>query len=80
MENISKTSQRLVEKLKMSTKIIQACCVLHNFVRERDGFDFEDTLIVMGVDDIPDLQNERGIKPGNDIRKAFCDYFLTYEE
>jgi len=25
-------------------KITKACCVLHNFIRRRDGFNFENTL------------------------------------
>lgn len=63
--------------MELATKIIQACCVLHNFVRERDGFNFEDTLTVVGLDDIQDVQNERGNRPGNDIRKAFSDFFVS---
>jgi len=27
-----------------AVKITKACCVLHNFVRRRDGFNFEDSL------------------------------------
>ena len=36
--------------------IVKACVVLHNFVRERDGYKFEDALKVTGLEDIPDGQ------------------------
>lgn len=31
-------------KREFAIAITKACCVLHNFVREEDGFKFEDTL------------------------------------
>ena len=60
-------------------KIVQTCCVLHNFVRERDGYNFEDTPTIEGFNDVPDMEGERGNKSGNDIRKAFAEYFMTQE-
>jgi hypothetical protein len=40
--------------------IVKACVVLHNFVRERDGYKFEDALTVTGLEDVPDGQSVRG--------------------
>ena len=33
--------------------IIKACIVLHNFVRDRDGFLAEDTTTITGLEDLP---------------------------
>jgi len=40
--------------------IVKVCVVLHNFVRERDGYKFEDTLTVTGLEDVPDGKAVRG--------------------
>ena len=40
--------------------IVKACVVLYNFVRERDGYKFEDALTVTGLEDVPDGQSVRG--------------------
>ena len=32
--------------------IVKACVVLHNFVREKDGYKFEDALTVTGLEDV----------------------------
>lgn len=62
-------------KISLATKIIKACCILHNFVRLRDGFKFEDTLTVNGFRDIsqPVLQNH---VTSNVVRDAFANYFI----
>uniref|UniRef100_A0A8C5MH56 DDE Tnp4 domain-containing protein n=1 Tax=Leptobrachium leishanense TaxID=445787 RepID=A0A8C5MH56_9ANUR len=31
--------------------IVKCCCILHNYVRARDGFNFDDTLTVVGLED-----------------------------
>lgn len=31
-------------ELESATNVIKACCVLHNYVRERGGYNFEDSL------------------------------------
>jgi len=40
--------------------IVKAIVVLHNFVRERDGYKLEDTLTVTGLEEVPDGQSVRG--------------------
>ena len=56
--------------------IAKACVVLHNFVRERDGYKFEDSLTVTGLEDVPDGQSVRGGKTANNVRNKVADYFL----
>ena len=54
--------------------IVKACCILHNFVRKRDGINFEDTE-TYSFSDI----NEFGQVPrgqGLEVRDYFADYFI----
>jgi hypothetical protein len=39
--------------------IVKACCTLHNFVRQRDGYNFHDSLHVRGFEDIADTDMEK---------------------
>lgn len=55
--------------------IIQACCVLHNFVRKQDGYNFDDTLSST-LESIP-AHGTRGNKSGKTIRDHFTDYFCS---
>ena len=50
---------------------IQACCVLHNFVRKQDGYNFDDTL-----ESIP-AYGTRGNNSGKTIRDHFTNYFCS---
>lgn len=64
---------------EFTVKVIKACCVLHNFVRERDGYLFEDTLMITGLEDQPNIavtQIRNGPKI-NEIRGALADYFMS---
>lgn len=54
--------------------IIKACCILHNFVRERDSFNFEHTL----TDELNSLQQQENVRfcvAANTIRDLFSTYF-----
>lgn len=55
--------------------IVKACCVLHNFVRQRYGYNFHDTLHVRGFEDIAntDMPNLRSIT----TRDILKDYFIN---
>jgi hypothetical protein len=57
--------------------IVKACVVPHNFVRERDGYKFEDALIVTGLEVVPDGQSVCGELTANSVRNKVADYFLT---
>lgn len=72
--------------------IIKTCCVLHNFVRKRDGYSVEDSL-TCPLSSIPahgTRGNQNGIKVRNDLANYFCssygsvpwqnDYALTTNE
>ena len=39
---------------------VKATVVLHSFIRERDGYKFEDALTATGVEDVSDGQSARG--------------------
>ena len=57
--------------------IVKACIVLHNFVLERDGYNFEDALTVTGLEDVRDGQSVRGGLTANRVRNKVTDYFVT---
>lgn len=38
--------------MTLSEDIVKTCCVLHNFVMDRDGYNVEDTLSVEGTFDM----------------------------
>lgn len=54
--------------------IVKACVVLHNFVRDRDGYETEDTITITGLEDLPTV---RGGLTANNVRNELADYFLT---
>ncbi|XP_049794256.1 uncharacterized protein LOC126203910 [Schistocerca nitens] len=55
--------------------IVQACCVLHNFVRQHDGYNFEDTLICR-MESIP-AHGTKGTVSGKSIKDHLADYFCS---
>nr|XP_022911163.1 uncharacterized protein LOC111422175 [Onthophagus taurus] len=57
--------------------IIKACVVLHNFVRDRDGFLAEDTTTIAGLEDLPEETTIRGGLQANNIRNLLSKYFVT---
>lgn len=65
----------------LSIKIVQACCILHNFVLKRDGYNFEDSLVVSGFEDIRRAQHNclRGKQVAEMIRNQFEAYFNSEE-
>lgn len=59
--------------------IVKACCVLHNFIRERDGYRVEDTLTVEGFQELQlNVNNNYNIvRTGDMIRDKFANYFVS---
>lgn len=62
--------------LSLCEDIVKVCCLLHNFVRERDGFKIEDTLTVEGLFDL-DASREQPTKKATKLRDKFADYFMS---
>jgi hypothetical protein len=59
---------------------VRACCVLHNFVREKDDCNFDHTLYAEGQVDIPNsvLQQASTSRPkyklySRSLRELFCE-------
>ena len=57
--------------------IVKACDVLHNYVRDRDNYYFEDAITVTGYENAPDEHSVRGALTANSARNKAADYFLT---
>lgn len=57
--------------------IIKACIVLHNFVRDRDGYLQEDTTTITGLEDLPREATARGGLQANNVRNILSQYFVT---
>jgi hypothetical protein len=57
--------------------IVNACVVLYNFVRETDGYKFEDALTLTGLEVVPDKQSVRGRLTANNVWNKVADYLLT---
>ncbi|XP_008179993.1 protein ALP1-like [Acyrthosiphon pisum] len=55
-------------------EIVKACCILHNFVRKRDGINYEDS----EVNSIDDIETYGGgaRSQGVSVRDYFANYFM----
>ena len=49
--------------------IVKTCCILHSFVRQRDGFQFQDTLYECSLEGIKAVGN-RGNVTGTDVGRG----------
>ncbi|XP_022170408.1 uncharacterized protein LOC111033791 [Myzus persicae] len=59
---------------------VKACTVLHNFVRQKYGYDFQSTQIEPEINCFPNIlnaQSTRGGSSANSIRTTFADYFVS---
>lgn len=63
----------------MAESILKAICILHNFVRTRDGYTFEDTLTVQGLVPLVATRYTVRSKQVTDIRDGFAEYFVSAE-
>lgn len=55
--------------------ITKACCVLHNFIRRRDGYNTEDTQNCEMEDEIEKIGVGNSTSVAKEIRDYFVDYF-----
>ncbi|XP_026819148.1 protein ALP1-like [Rhopalosiphum maidis] len=62
---------------ELAVDITKACCVLHNYVREKNGINFQDTLSIDGFEDVNTTYADRGTRSASDMRNTFADYFST---
>lgn len=64
-------------KLDLAQNIIKACCILLNYVRIRDGYRYDDTLTVQGLENIENTNVTRGSKNALTVRDKYANYFVT---
>ena len=57
--------------------IVKVYVLLHNFVRERDGYTFEVAMTLTGLEDVTAGQSIHGGLTANNVRDKAVDYFLT---
>jgi hypothetical protein len=57
--------------------IIRACCVLHNFVRLKDGYNYEDILYEAPLTSIAKGHVPRGSISAKTVRDKYTHYFLN---
>nr|CAI5820534.1 unnamed protein product [Callosobruchus analis] len=63
--------------INFAVDIIKCLCILHNFVRKRDGYRFEDTLTVVGLEDGGNGDNININRSLNRYRDALANYFVS---
>jgi len=63
--------------VEFAIDIVKCCCVLHNFVRDRDGFKFDDTLTITGMEDLDYDNNLYLNRSVNRYRDALANYFVS---
>lgn len=56
--------------------IVKSCCTLHNFVRKKDGVQFEDTLHECGLSKIESVGTRSSVR-GTIVREYFTNYFIS---
>jgi len=67
-------------KIDFVEDIIKACVVLHNFVLERDGYNFDHTLYVEGPHEIPDGAVKGGRNYARDVHEILQTIFRAVSE
>lgn len=69
--------------MELTEEIVKAFCMLHNFVRTRDGVQFYDILTVNGFYDFDEMHSPSSTnlegRAANGIRDQFADYFISPE-
>jgi hypothetical protein len=56
--------------------IVKTCCILHNFLRQRDGFQFQDILYECPLESIKAV-GTTGNVIGTAVREYFAKYFTS---
>lgn len=64
-------------KIDLAQIIVKAACVLHNFIRKRDGYRVRDTLTTDNFSGpLPRQQNDPDIRQASSTRELFSEYFI----
>lgn len=63
--------------VEFAINIVKCCCVLHHFVRDRDGFKFEDSLIIIGMEELEHDNNLYVNRSVKRYRDALANYFVS---
>lgn len=66
--------QPLNVKIDFAENIVEAICVLHNYVRMRDGFKYDDTLYTAPLSNLIPSYTGRAVEDAEVIRKIFTSY------
>ncbi|CAH1964552.1 unnamed protein product [Acanthoscelides obtectus] len=69
--------KRMNVHIDLAKAIVRTCCILHNFVRSRDGYSYEDTLTVTGLEAGTSRNRDRGGRTALTVRDKLADYFVT---
>jgi len=56
---------------------VKAICVLHNYVRTRDGCSYEDTFFTVPLSSLTGATTGRAILVADNVRAKFMDYFTN---
>lgn len=63
--------------LPLSIDIVKACCILHNFVRKRDGHRIREEDFTHNLESIQIPPSIRSGRQANNIRDVFQQYFMS---
>lgn len=64
-------------KMDLAQITVKTACVLHNFIRKRDGYRVRDTLIIDSFSgSLPRQQTERDVRQAVSTRDLFAEYFI----
>lgn len=63
--------------VNFAVDIVKCCCVLHNFVHDRDGFNFDDSLTICGFEEFRGDTNITANRNQNLIRDTLANYFVS---
>lgn len=66
---------------EFAKQVLETCCALHNFVRDRDGIVVEETYCIVGLTDIQpeETTQRRPANQYNTIRDKLAEYFSSDE-